>query len=68
MAGEHLRELDSSAGSERQEQEEVIKIVTGSMYHGEALHPWIRYMVFTNPPYSWFRDCARLLTTPRLSY
>jgi hypothetical protein len=37
MAGEHLRELDSLAVSERQEQEEVIKIVTGSMYHGEVL-------------------------------
>ncbi|KAN0109867.1 cytochrome P450 [Russula decolorans] len=33
MAVEHLRELDSLAGFERQEQEEVIKIVTGSMYH-----------------------------------
>ena len=39
MAGEHMRELDSLAGLERQEQEEVIKIVTGSMYHGEALPP-----------------------------
>jgi len=41
MAGEHLRELDSLVGFERQEQEEVIKIVTGSMYHGEVFHPWI---------------------------
>lgn len=38
MAGEHLRELDSLAVFERQEQEEIIKMVTGSMYHGEAFH------------------------------
>lgn len=36
LAREHLRELESLAGSERQEQEEIIKIVTGSIYHGEA--------------------------------
>jgi hypothetical protein len=39
MAGEHLGELDNLAVLERQEQEEVITTVTGSMYHGEALHP-----------------------------
>ena len=38
MAGEHLQELENLADSERQEQEEVIKIVTGSMYHGEVQH------------------------------
>jgi hypothetical protein len=36
MAGEHLQELENLTGSERQEQEEVIKSVTGSMFHGEA--------------------------------
>jgi hypothetical protein len=50
MAREHLRELDSLAGFERQEQEDVIKIVTGSMYHGEALHPWITYIALTSSP------------------
>jgi hypothetical protein len=50
MAVEHLRELDSLAGFERQEQEEVIKIVTGSMYHGEALHPWTKYIALTSSP------------------
>lgn len=44
MAAENLREIDSLVGFERQEQEEVIKIVTGSMYHGEVLHPWIEYI------------------------
>jgi hypothetical protein len=36
MAGEHLQELESLDVFERQDQEEVIKVVTGSMYHGEA--------------------------------
>jgi hypothetical protein len=43
-----MRELDSLAGFERQEQEEVIKIVTGSMYHGEVLHPWTKYIALTS--------------------
>jgi hypothetical protein len=50
MAGEHLRELDSLAAFERQEQEEVIKIVTRSMYHGEAFYPWIMYIALTSSP------------------
>jgi hypothetical protein len=50
MAGEHLRELESLGGSERQVQEEVIKIVTGSMYHGEALHPCFKYIALTSSP------------------
>jgi hypothetical protein len=45
-----MRELDSLAGFERQEQEEVIKIVTGSMYHGKALHPWTKYIALTSSP------------------
>jgi hypothetical protein len=48
MAGEHLRELDGLASFERQEQEEVIKIVTGSMYHGKASHPWIKHIALTS--------------------
>jgi hypothetical protein len=44
LAVEHMRELDSLVGSERQEQEEVIKIVTGSMYHGESKYSWTKYM------------------------
>ena len=60
MAVEHLRELDSFAVFERQEQEEVVKIVTGSMYHGEALHPWVKYRALTSSPFSWFRNRACL--------
>jgi hypothetical protein len=37
LAGEHLQELDSLVGSERQKQEEIIKVTMGSMYSGEAL-------------------------------
>ena len=36
LAREHLRESEGLVGSQRQEQEEIIKIVTGSIYHGEV--------------------------------
>jgi hypothetical protein len=36
LAGEHLQELESLVGSERQKQEEVIRVTMGSMYEGEA--------------------------------
>ena len=38
LAGEHLQELESLVGSERQKREEVIKVAMGSMYQGEALY------------------------------
>jgi len=38
LAGEHLQELDSLVGSERQKQEEIIKEVMGSMYQGETFY------------------------------
>ena len=69
MAGEHLRELDSLAVFERQEQEEVIKMVTGSMYHGEALHACIDQVHSTHQfSSSWFRNCACFSTTSYLNY
>jgi hypothetical protein len=36
--GEHLQELDSLVGSERQKQEDIIKKVMGSMYQGETFY------------------------------
>jgi hypothetical protein len=38
LAGGHLQELESLIGSERQKQEEVIKVAMGSMYSGEVLY------------------------------
>jgi hypothetical protein len=36
LASEHLQELESLVGSERQKQEDTIKKTFGSMYSGEA--------------------------------
>jgi hypothetical protein len=36
LAGEHLQELEDLVGSERQMQEEVIKVALGSIYQGKA--------------------------------
>ena len=41
MAVEHLQELESLVGSERQKREEIIKVTMGSMYQGEALYSWV---------------------------
>ena len=38
LASEHLQELESLAGTERQKQEETIKKTLGSMYSGETLY------------------------------
>ena len=38
LASEHLLELENLVGSEREKQEEIIKVTTGSMYSGEALY------------------------------
>ena len=38
MASEHLQKLENLVGSEREKQEEVITVTTGSMYTGEALY------------------------------
>ena len=38
LAGEHLQELESLVGSERQKQEELAGMTMGSLYHGEALY------------------------------
>ena len=38
LASEHLQELENLVGSEREKQEEIIKVTTGSMYSGEALY------------------------------
>ena len=38
LASEHLQELENLVGSEREKQEEIIKVATGSMYSGEALY------------------------------
>jgi hypothetical protein len=38
LASEHLQELESLVGSERQKQEEIIKVATGSMYSGGTLY------------------------------
>jgi len=37
LASEHLQELENLVGSEREKQEEIIKVTTGSMYSGEGL-------------------------------
>jgi hypothetical protein len=37
LASEHLQELENLVGPEREKQEEIIKVATGSMYSGEAL-------------------------------
>jgi hypothetical protein len=39
LASEHLQELESLVGSERQKQEDIVKMTMGSIYHGEALNP-----------------------------
>ena len=36
LAGEHLQDLEDLIGSERQMQEEVIKVAMGSIYQGKA--------------------------------
>jgi hypothetical protein len=36
LAGEHLQELENLSGSERQMQEEAIKVAMGSIYQGNA--------------------------------
>jgi hypothetical protein len=38
LASEHLQELESLVGSERQKQEEIIEVTMGSMYSGETLY------------------------------
>jgi hypothetical protein len=38
LASEHLQELENLVGPERDKQEEIIKVTTGSMYLGEALY------------------------------
>jgi hypothetical protein len=38
LASEHLQELENLVGSEREKQEETIKVTTGSMHSGEALY------------------------------
>jgi len=58
LASEHLQELESLVGSERQKQEEIIKVAMGSMYLGETLYSWIGYMGFTRPLFSRFRHCT----------
>ena len=37
LACENLQELDNLVGSERQEQEEVVKVAMGSLYQGKVL-------------------------------
>ena len=37
LASDHLQELESLVGSERQKQEGIVKVVMGSMYSGETL-------------------------------
>ena len=60
LAGEHLQKLESLIGSERQKQEEVIKVAMGSMYSGEVLYLRIRRMKLTRPFFSRFsyRACS----------
>jgi hypothetical protein len=36
LASEHLQELEKLIGSERQMQEEVVKVAMGSIYNGKA--------------------------------
>ena len=36
LASEHLQELESLVGSERQKQEEVVQVAIGSILQGEA--------------------------------
>ena len=38
LASEHLQELENLVGPEREKQEEIIKVATGSMHSGEALY------------------------------
>jgi hypothetical protein len=58
LASEHLQELDSLVGLERQKQEEIIKVTMGSMYSGESLYSWFGYLAFTRPLSSRFRHCT----------
>jgi hypothetical protein len=37
LASEHLQELENLIGSERERQEEVIKVTMGTFFSGEAL-------------------------------
>ena len=47
LAGEHLQELESLVGPERQRQEEIIKGTLGSMYSGEEPYSWFMYTALT---------------------
>jgi hypothetical protein len=38
LASEHLQELGSLVGSERQKQEEIIRVTMGSLFSGETLY------------------------------
>jgi hypothetical protein len=68
LASEHLQELDSLVGSERQKQEEIIKITMGSLYAGETLYSWVGYLAFTRPLFSRFGHCTDFYILPQASY
>jgi hypothetical protein len=68
LASEHLQELESLVGLERQNQEEIIKVAMGSMYLGETLYSWVGYMAFTRPLFSRFRHCTYFYILPHASY
>ena len=36
LASEHLQKLENLVGSEREKQEEILKVTTGSMFSGES--------------------------------
>jgi hypothetical protein len=38
LAAENLQEVENMIGSERQKQEEVVKVAVGSLYQGKALY------------------------------
>jgi hypothetical protein len=68
LASEHLQELDSLVGSERQKQEDIIKVAMGSLYAGETFYSRAEYLAFTRPLFSRFRHCTNFYILPQASY
>jgi hypothetical protein len=68
LASEHLQELESLVGSERQKQEGIVKLAMGSMYAGETLYSWVGYMPFTRPLFSQYTHCTYLYILLHVSY
>jgi hypothetical protein len=69
LASEHLQELESLVGSERQKQEEVVGVTMGSMYHGEALFVFVNQVHGTyKTSFQLVQELCVFLVIPYVSY